>query len=231
MPTQAYSKRKIALFGGTFNPPTLGHRLIIEEVLEAGVVDHVWVLPSLGRFKKDSLPYAQRMGMCEIAFGDMENVSVSSLELTLGEKTKGYTANVIYGAYEAFPDVDFYFIVGGDTAEIVPTKWKQGQYLTENRKFIALPRLNKQGNPINVRPDAWYRKEPHIYLENINQSSISSSQVRDIYKNGVPEQLAMQLPFLISKNISEFIDLHGFYEKDEQWKSRIKSDTEKMDLM
>ena len=208
------SKPKIALYGGTFNPPTFGHRLVIEEVLKAGVVDAVWVLPSLGKFKKNSIPYAHRMLMCQLAFGNIENVSISSLELALGEHTNGYTSNVIDGAYETFPRVDFYFIVGGDTAEIVPSKWYKGRYLIENRKFIVLPRLNKQGESINTDENAWYKNEPHIYLGGINQSSISSTQVRDIYKKGLSVQLDSHLPFLVDKPVIEYIDHHGFYEEE-----------------
>lgn len=224
------SKKKIALYGGTFNPPTFGHRLVIEEVLKAGIVDYVWVLPSIGRFKKNVVAYSHRMAMCEMAFGDIDNVSVSSLELALGEKAKGYTANIIYGACEIFPNVDFYFVVGGDTAEIVPTKWFQGQYLTENRKFIILPRLDKKGKRINVREDVWYKKDPHIYLGDINQSSISSTQVRDIYASSNIDQINYQLPFLINKNVQKFIDTHGFYEEEEKWKKRIELNKGKMDL-
>jgi nicotinate-nucleotide adenylyltransferase len=227
--THRSSKRKIALYGGTFNPPTEGHRQVIQSVLDAGIVDNVWVLPSLGKFKKNSTAYAYRMAMCELAFSSMPDVSVSSLELALGEETNGYTSKVIEGAKRVFPHVDFYFIVGGDTAEKIPTKWYNGVSVAENEKFITIPRLNKNGSVLNIPADRWYKNLPNIYLDVI-PTSISSTQVRSIYKDGSEEKLN-ELPQLVNRHVCDFIDRYGFYEKEEQWQARMKSAKVKMDLL
>lgn len=223
------SKSKIALFGGTFNPPTMAHKKVIEDVLKSGIVDNVWVLPSLGKFKKSSLPYAHRMAMCNLAFGDMENVSISSLELALGEETGGYTANIIDGARKTFPHVDFYFIIGADTALKVKKVWYKGRELSEDIKFITLPRL-KNSNTNYINEDDWYRKEPHIYLENITPTNISSTQVRNIYSEFDISEVDYHLRELIDKDVAKYIDEYGFYEGADKWEDRLKLKKAKTDL-
>lgn len=223
------SKPKIALLGGTFDPPTMGHKKVIEDVLKSGIVDTVWVLPSLGKFKKNSLPYAHRMAMCDLAFSDMENVSVSSLELALGEETGGYTANIIDGARKTFPHVDFHFIIGADTALKVKKSWYRGREISKDIKFITLPRL-KQSNVNYINEDDWYKQEPHIYLESITPTNISSTQVRKIYSDADITEIDYQLKELIHKDVSSYIDEHGFYEGNEKWEKRLKLMKEKMDL-
>ena len=207
------SKPKIALLGGTFDPPTLGHKKIIQDVLDTGIVDSVWVLPSLGKFKKNSLPYAHRMAMCTLAFGDMENVSISSLELALGEETGGYTANIIEGARKTFSHVDFHFIIGEDTAFKVKNVWYKGHEISKDITFITLPRL-KQSNDAYISKDDWYKQSPHIYLDSIESTNISSTQVREIYKDSNIKKINDSLTELIDVNVFKYIERHGLYKKE-----------------
>ena len=45
---------KVTLFGGSFNPPHLGHALVIAEFLESAITDELWLLPTINHaFGKD----------------------------------------------------------------------------------------------------------------------------------------------------------------------------------
>ena len=55
---------KIMIFGGSFNPPHLGHQQIVNSILEAGLSDQVWYLP-VGKhdFSKKMISPKQRLAM------------------------------------------------------------------------------------------------------------------------------------------------------------------------
>jgi nicotinate-nucleotide adenylyltransferase len=59
---------RIALFGGSFNPPHVAHQLVALYVLETQPVDELWFVPTYSHpFGKALAPYADRVAMCELA--------------------------------------------------------------------------------------------------------------------------------------------------------------------
>ena len=77
---------RVALLGGSFNPPHLGHALLAQAVLAVAEVDAVWVLPTAEHpFGKALAPLSDRMAMCELAFRHLgDAVAVSEIERLLG---------------------------------------------------------------------------------------------------------------------------------------------------
>lgn len=64
--------KEIAVFGGTFNPPTLAHQEIIEACLQHPTFDEVWVMPSGERADKDITVEAEdRIAMLEAVKSDV----------------------------------------------------------------------------------------------------------------------------------------------------------------
>lgn len=60
--------RRVALFGGSFDPPHVAHQLVALYVLETQPVDELWLVPTYVHvFGKDLAPYEHRVAMCELA--------------------------------------------------------------------------------------------------------------------------------------------------------------------
>src|SRR3972149_5244841 len=58
---------KVTLFGGSFNPPHLGHALVIAEFLESAITDELWLLPTINHaFGKDLAPAQHRLAMAKL---------------------------------------------------------------------------------------------------------------------------------------------------------------------
>src|ERR1051326_2001736 len=58
---------RVALFGGSFNPPHVAHQLVALYVLETQPVDELWFVPTYAHpFGKPLAPYADRVAMCEL---------------------------------------------------------------------------------------------------------------------------------------------------------------------
>src|SRR5438105_4841598 len=77
---------RVALFGGSFDPPHVGHLLAMAYVLGCARVERLLMVPcSRHPFEKQLSPFADRLAMCELAarpFG--ERVEVSDVEARLG---------------------------------------------------------------------------------------------------------------------------------------------------
>src|SRR5215813_12618933 len=76
---------RVALFGGSFNPPHVAHQLVALYVLETQPVDELWFVPTFAHpFGKQLADYEHRIAMCELtaaALGDRARVSRAEAEL------------------------------------------------------------------------------------------------------------------------------------------------------
>lgn len=76
-------RKTTAVFGGSFNPPHLGHAQAIQGLLKNPGVNKVLVMPSYGTpLKKVSVTFEQRMAMAKLAFASISQAEVSNFEQT-----------------------------------------------------------------------------------------------------------------------------------------------------
>lgn len=120
-----------ALFGGSFDPPHLGHQHIVEEALKHLDIDLLLVVPAyLNPFKTSSLADAkERLEWCHILFDGIPNVIVDDYEIKEGKST---TTSQSINHFSIQYDVK-YIIIGSDNLSTL-TKWHNFNEL--NRKVI-----------------------------------------------------------------------------------------------
>jgi len=74
-------RESTALFGGSFNPPHLGHTQAIHGLFKNPGVKKVLVIPSFGTpLKKVSISFEKRMAMAKLAFQGITHVEISDFE-------------------------------------------------------------------------------------------------------------------------------------------------------
>ena len=57
---------RVAVYGGSFDPPHVAHGMVASWLLWTGVVDEVWLVPSFEHpFAKDMGPWTARVAMCQ----------------------------------------------------------------------------------------------------------------------------------------------------------------------
>ena len=77
---------RVALFGGSFNPPHVAHQLAALYVLETQPIDELWFVPVYEHvFGKPLAPYADRVTMCELAAAAIPRTKVCRAEEQLAE--------------------------------------------------------------------------------------------------------------------------------------------------
>ncbi len=87
---------RIGIYGGTFSPPHNGHLAAARAFMEQMWLDILYVIPdALPPHKEmaDPVSAADRLEMCRLAFGDMEGVYVSDMEIRRGGKS--YTVDTL----------------------------------------------------------------------------------------------------------------------------------------
>ncbi|KLI03239.1 nicotinate-nucleotide adenylyltransferase [Sporolactobacillus inulinus] len=168
--------KRIGVYGGTFDPPHLMHLLIAEEALEACGLDEVWFLPTYQpphvQEKHARASAEERADMVGLAIEENDRFKLCRLELE--RKGKSYTVDTICLLNERYPDDSFYFILGADMVDDLPTWHKVGK-LSELTSFIA---FNRPGYP-ESHPD--FADVQYIEMPLVD---LSSSFLRERLKMG-----------------------------------------------
>jgi len=176
---------KILIFGGTFNPPHLGHQFMIEQVmsrpLNNGVVfDQLWLLP-VGQhsFAKKFVSNQHRLAMLQLMMQSMieknsllENkIVIEKYELEHNEESQTFsTLQALAGQY---PEHRFSFLMGSDNLAKF-NLWHNYDLMLGNYPFYIYPRSGFTFVPFY---------QGMIALTGFPQMDISSTQVRTALTN------------------------------------------------
>lgn len=111
---------KVAIFGGSFDPPHKGHQNIVQRALETLDIDKLIILPAfLNPFKQSTLASAeQREVWCRTLFDETADAEVSDYEIKAGRSV--YTSESLRHFQKQY-DVR-YLIVGSDNLASI-TRW------------------------------------------------------------------------------------------------------------
>lgn len=131
--------RKIGILGGTFDPPHIGHLIIAEEVRIALNLAEIWFIPSNIQVHKSQAVTAakDRLQMVKRAIEENPYFKVNPIEIN--EPRKSYTIHTMHQLTKAYPQVQFYFIIGADMVEYLP-QWKNIDELIELVTFVGVKR-------------------------------------------------------------------------------------------
>jgi len=132
-------KKTIALFGGSFDPPHIAHKAIVEALLDFKDVDKVVVMPTfLNPFKTISHASAKlRLKWLNEIFSDHKDVEVSSYEVDQNQKVPSIkTVTHFLKKYKKI-----YLVVGADNLSSLH-KWDSYEKLKKLVSIIVVPRNN-----------------------------------------------------------------------------------------
>jgi len=176
----------IGLFGGTFNPPHLGHIRALQAAMAALPLDEVWVIPSgLPPHKKlpaGSPTALQRLEMTRLAVADLPNVRVLDLEVTAKEKS--YSWQTIETLKREHPGDEFTFLMGTDMFLTLP-QWVRWEHILESVAVAVFARADGQRAAIETFAEELRGKHDcRIAVVENDPLDISSTRVRAALETG-----------------------------------------------
>ena len=132
----------MAVFGGSFNPPHVGHVLGVVYALSTAPIDEVLVVPVYQHpFAKHLAPFADRLEMCRLAFGWLPRVAVSTVEEELGGESR--TLLTLEHLRAVHPSLSLRLLVGADVLGDLP-KWHRWDRIAELAPPLVLGRRGVQ---------------------------------------------------------------------------------------
>jgi len=203
---------KIGIMGGTFDPIHNGHLVTAEEALIQFDLDKVIFVPAgypPHKEERKSLDPVERYLMTVIATASNSDFEVSRIEVD--RKGPSYTIDTISEFREMYGGgTEIFFITGADAILEIIT-WRDADKLAGMCKFIAATRPGyclKKLKELHVLP--YENKEPEqgkpkIYIMEIPALAISSTDIRERVKEGLP------IRYLVSEGVANYVLKCGFY--------------------
>ena len=140
--------REIALLGGSFNPPHVGHVMAAWWALATQGVDEVWLLPSFVHpFGKELAPWEDRVRMCELAVAAIRGASVCTAEEELrGDPLAGRTVRTLEHLIAKHPGDRFALVVGTDILAETD-RWYRFDRVRELARLVVVGRQGFPASP------------------------------------------------------------------------------------
>jgi nicotinate-nucleotide adenylyltransferase len=180
---------RVAVFGGSFNPPHLGHVLLCAFVLATEELERVLVVPTFQHpFAKPLAPFDDRVAMCELALATLRGVEVSRVEEQLGGESR--TLRTLEHLAARHPDWQLRLVIGADV-------------LAEAPRWFGFDAIARLAPPIVVGRAGFPPPEPGAVLV----PDVSSTHVRAAIANGVWDEVARLVP----RPVLEYARAKGLY--------------------
>lgn len=198
---------KIAIYGGSFNPPHLGHYSAACAVADAICPDKFIIMPdNLPPHKllaPNSPPPEGRLAMCSLAFEDISgSVEVSDLELRRGGLS--YTADTVSELRKIYPQDTFYLVIGTDML-LSFSSWHNFEYILSECTLLVLSR--DYGEDVQLRKAAEdLRRQYHasVRITPCTPLPAASTEIRqELFQGRRPPQL--------SEKVYQYILSHHYY--------------------
>lgn len=121
---------RLGIFGGTFDPPHIGHLILAAELSHVMTLDAVyWVLTPQPphKLKKDITPVSLRKEMLQITLDGNEKFHLSSVDLD--RPPPHFAADTVQIFRENFPDDKLVYLIGEDSLRDLPNWERPEQFL------------------------------------------------------------------------------------------------------
>lgn len=210
---------KIAIYGGSFNPPHCGHVEAAAAVMDHLKPDKMLIIPaSIPPHKElciDSPDPQERLLLTRLAFSELEGAEVSDIEIL--REGKSYSAETLEQLMKLYPGAEFSFAMGTDMF-LSFEQWYRYRFLLENMTLAVFCRC--YGEDARILEHAEYLKKEYgakcVFVPHEPQP-MSSSDIRDMLRR------RMGVSYLPEKVYARIIENGDYGAKPELYWLREKA--------
>ncbi len=188
---------RVGLFGGTFDPPHLGHLVTAVNLRHVLKLDIVILMVANDPWQKhgtrEVASAVDRLAMVQAAIKDVDGLVAGDDEISRGGPS--FTADTLAILHDRYLGAELFTIVGDDAA----AKFGSWQRANEIAKLSTLVVVDRPGSPLMPPSEfIWNRVE-------VPRLEVSSTDLRERFVDGRP------LDYLVSAEVLEVIAQRGLY--------------------
>lgn len=168
-----------ALFGGTFNPPHIGHQRMLEALEKREEIEEIWLMP-------DRIPPHK---VCDFLASDEDRINMCRLLISLLKKTKlcliefertgkSYSYDTVTLLKQKYPERSFTFVCGGDML-ISFDKWYKYEELLKAVPFTVFRRTETDNDGFDAAVLKYGEMGMKITVCDDDVPAVSSSYIRN----------------------------------------------------
>ena len=211
-------REQIGIFGGTFDPPHLGHLILASEArFQLGLDRLLWILTPEPPHKQDQTitPVEHRLAMVNLAIEDDPSFELSRVELD--RPGPHYTLDTVEIIADQYPEADITPIIGSDSLRELPT-WRQPKEILYACHCVGV--MRRPGESANLK--ALERKLPGIS----SKVHYVDAPLLEIASHEIRERVAAGKPFryYLPTTVYEYITENHLYQQSEPLAPSTKAD-------
>jgi nicotinate-nucleotide adenylyltransferase len=193
--------QRIGLFGGTFDPPHVGHLVTAVNVRHALQLDLVVLMVANVPWQKENsrriTPAEDRFALVEAAVSHVPGLQAGRTEIDAGGPS--FTADTLRALGDQHPGAELFTIMGDDAADGFTT-WDRYEEVASRSSLVV---VDRPGKAVQLTGQfEWHHVEvPHL--------DVSSTDLRARFGNGRP------LEFLITEPVLAVVRDRGLYVGDQ----------------
>ena len=191
-------RERIGLFGGTFDPPHVGHLVTAVNVRHELGLDRVLLVVNDQPWQKlgtrDITPAEDRFAMVEAAVGSVEGLEASRVEIDRGGLS--FTADTLRDLQAEDPERELFVVLGSDAAGGLPS-WERAD---EVRTLATIVVVERPGAAETAPPAGW----SWLRVE-VPRLEVSSTDLRGRVADGRP------LDYLVTPDVIAVVHERGLY--------------------
>jgi nicotinate-nucleotide adenylyltransferase len=197
---------RLALFGGSFDPPHHGHIAIATAAADAFDLDSVLFAP-VGRqpLKKGraEASFTDRLAMVELVCTSDPRFAVSDLDAPRNDGAPNYTVDTLASLRETLPEARLFNLVGADSFLDLP-RWHEAELLLELAEWIV---VSRPGFPLadlsslGLTPG----QRSHVHLLQTVHEDVAATNLRERLEAGD------RCEDVLSSEVSAYIRAHRLY--------------------
>ena len=203
---------RIGIFGGSFDPPHVGHIQSAKQAIEALQLDHLFMIPvGIAPHKRASRTDAvHRLAMLRIALAGVERVSVSDLEVR--REGPSYTYETVEAVRALYPNAEIFLMMGSDMF-LSFHNWKHPEKILAQATLAVFCRGDKGERSAIAEKKAELETHGHKVVCVENQVvDMSSTQVRRLLAFQCADEF-------LPAGVGDYIRKHGLYRVHDNWKN------------
>jgi len=195
------SAQRLGILGGTFNPITIAHLVIAEQVSEVRRLDKVLFVPARvppHKSASDVAPAMDRYHMTVLGTQSNPRFEVSRIELD--RPGKSFTKDTLQELLDMYPGTELFYIIGSDAVAELST-WREPELVLKLARFLVVARPGYDLSQLEDR----YKKSVDIVP--VVGLDISSSEIRERVRQG------RSIKYFVPEKVEEYIQEKGLYAK------------------